>query len=104
MHATRRGNSMKGALIPEVVAAMILLIIAVAFYAGFLFTEGDEGTTEEKEELEGCRTDDDCLSNLDGSKCLLVYPEGYTLVCGCIMNDDCNGKRSGFCGSENKCV
>lgn len=87
-----------------VLAAVILLVLAVGFVGNFYFKSANREIDEESGLEIGCRTEDDCVDNPDGSECIIVYPEGSSLVCGCIFNEHCVGKRSGFCGSQNECV
>jgi len=54
-----------------------------------------------EQEIKICKTDNDCLNNKDGTKCLTVYPGDFTPFCGCMTNNDC---ISGICGPDNKCI
>ena len=51
-----------------------------------------------------CKSDNDCTSNLDGARCVVIYPGDFNAFCGCLMSLDCAGRRSGVCDSTNKCV
>jgi len=90
---------------PVVVGAVILAILAIAFVNNFWTSTTIKKDTETEEPVdEGCKRDDDCIDNPDGSICLLIYPGDFSLFCGCLKNEDCKDKRSGVCGAENKCI
>ncbi len=96
---------MKG-FVEQLLAGVILLILAVAFVSGWMFKAATSEPISEDGGIqdEGCRTDSDCADNQDGSRCLIIYPDASDLVCGCLFNEDCLDRRNGFCGTENKCV
>jgi len=96
---------MKGfEIAPYMIGALILLLLAITFVWGFWSGALSMGSKDSEETiLEGCRRDEDCENNLDGPKCLMIYPGEFTLACHCVYHEDCENRRSGFC-EENKCV
>ena len=50
--------------------------------------------------MRACNNDDDCENNVDGLRCIIVYPESFEPFCGCWNSDDC---KSGVCVSSSKC-
>ena len=84
----------------NLVVMIILLIVAVGVFWGALNPVGyatpENGETESKT----CTTNEDCVGNPDGSKCLQIYPGDFVPFCGCVTNVDCGGD---ICGSDNKC-
>ena len=89
------------------VSILIAVILAVAM-AGIIWA-GLTGKTpianaEPVNSAKGCNNADNCLNNLDGAQCLVIYPGDFTPFCGCLESEDCLNRRSGFCGSNSKCV
>lgn len=63
----------------ETIIAVVFLIIAVSVFSVWTFEKMKvEAPKEEKKE--GCKIDDDCIGNSDGSKCITAK-EPY--FCGC---------------------
>ena len=89
----------------QFVGAFLILVISALIVWGF-FVGKSYGTSEKETEVktQGCDTDSDCDENIDGAKCLQIYPEYFTPFCGCLIDEDCLNKRSGVCGSNNKCT
>ena len=96
---------MKG-YVEAVTAALILFILGVAFTATFLGRSATKDPLDEDAGLtpKGCTSEDDCTENLDGLRCLLIWQQETSRTCGCVYNEDCDGRRSGLCGTGNKCV
>lgn len=86
------------------VGAVLLAIIAGAIVLSALYGKAPPVDQNSKPFSSGCNNEGNCIDDLDGSKCLMVYSEGLTPFCGCLVNDDCLSKRSGICGSNEKCV
>lgn len=85
--------------------AVILGIVAVGIFWAALALKPPPSNSETIKLNEVCKTDDDCLNNPDGAKCLVIYPGDFTPFCGCLTNKDCVNRRSGICDSKtDKCV
>jgi hypothetical protein len=85
----------------NLLGAVILLIIAVGlWWSALSLDRGIESENPVDEAI--CRTPKDCASNVDGSKCLVIYADYVTPFCGCLTSDDC--MEGYYCGSNNKCV
>ncbi|MEM3609837.1 MAG: hypothetical protein QW076_02940 [Candidatus Anstonellales archaeon] len=85
----------------NLIVAFILFILAViVFWLAF----NPVGKVEEARGLKTdfCKTDTDCSSNIEGTRCLITFPGDYnfTPFCGCLTTNDC---KVGYCDSNNKC-
>jgi hypothetical protein len=86
---------------------ILLLIVAVALFF-FPVQEISAAATGAEEaqnplEMKICKIDEDCQDNINGSKCVIIYPEKLEAFCGCYKNEHCVGRGSGICGTDNIC-
>ena len=88
----------------NLLVAVILAVVAAGIFWSALSGKPSPAKAETVKLNEGCNNDGDCINNLDGSKCLTIYPGDFVPFCGCLTSNDCLNKRSGNCGSNNKCV
>lgn len=89
----------------NLIVALILAVIAAGVFWAALAGKTPLTANAEPVKLdESCKNDNDCTANLDGPKCLVIYPGDFTAFCGCLASIDCAGRRSGMCGSNNKCT
>ncbi len=84
--------------------AVILFTIAVLIFWSALQGESPPEAQPVEIEKKSCRSNVDCKNDLDGARCLVIYPETLEPFCGCLTNEDCENRRSGVCGPENKCI
>jgi len=84
--------------------AVILGVVAAGVVWAGLTGKASAAPAEPVKLTKGCNNNDDCINNLDGAKCLVIYPGDFTSFCGCLTSEDCSNRRSGICGSNNKCI
>lgn len=93
----RKGFEWSVSLLVAVILGVIAAGIAFSAVQGKTPPVANEEVTEI---TEGCNNNDDCENDADGSRCIIIYQEGFAPFCGCLTSDDCGG---GFCGSNNRC-
>ena len=90
------------------IGAIILVVISAGIFWAALAGKTPPIASAEPDETvsmdKSCKNDNDCTSNLDGTKCMVIYPGDFTSFCGCITSAECVDRRSGACGSNNKCI
>jgi hypothetical protein len=84
--------------------AVILGVIAAGIFWSALAGKTPPSKEEGLSLNNYCNNEQDCSTNPDGSQCMVTYPDNLNPFCGCITSKDCINKKSGVCGSNNKCV
>jgi len=88
-----------------VVFGVLLLIFSVLIFVnGFKFG-GSSNTQPAAESTLKTACPNDCIDNLDGSRCLSIYSGGsYSAYCGCHVETQEEDCKSGVCdGIQFKC-
>jgi len=89
----------------NLLVAIILGVVAAGIFWAALAGKTPPTESEPVKLNEGCNNPDDCINNPDGSICLVIYPGDFTSFCGCYNSTlHCLNRRSGICGSNNKCT
>jgi len=88
----------------NLLVAIILGVVAAGIFWSALVGKTPPTKAEPVKLTEGCNNDNDCLNNLDGAKCLVIYPGDFKSFCGCLASEDCLDRGSEICGSDNKCT
>lgn len=85
--------------------AVILFVFSVVILWDALAGKTTASASPTTIPKQGCDTDADCQTNPDGAKCLQVWPGDINPFCGCYNSTlHCIGRRSGICGTNDKCI
>ena len=88
----------------KLLMAVLLLMLSVMIFWAILIPDVSAKDDEALPNVVECMSSKDCQSSTRGSACIMVYPDNYESFCGCTVNEDCLGKKSGVCGYDNRCV
>jgi len=90
----------------QVFATIVLGVISAGiFYAALSGSTPPANASNENITMDtSCNNDNDCTNNLDGSKCMVIYPGEFESFCGCLTSADCVDRRNEICDSNNKCI
>lgn len=84
--------------------AILLLIFTIMIFWSVMTPNTSAQRGEVKKDVVECMSSADCAESSRGSACMMIYPDNYEAFCGCSVNEDCAGKRSGVCGYDNRCA
>jgi len=88
----------------NILMALIIFIVTIGVF--WMSLPGASATSRENITIETereCSNANDCADSEDGGKCMILSNENYVPFCGCELDADCFGRRSGICGEE-RCV
>ena len=89
----------------NLLGAIVLVVMSAALIGPTLINPVKAKDTETQPTSETvCKTADNCIDNLDGARCMVIYPDDSSPFCGCLKNEDCLNRRSGICGSNSRCI
>jgi hypothetical protein len=81
--------------------AVILGIVAAGVAFAAISFKAPPVKAEVTQPTQGCNSNADCANNIDGRKCMTVYPGSFEPFCGCMFDNEC---ATGVCSSNNKCI